>query len=104
MVAQQGVSTTRNAFAGNTQNVYGPSTNQWNGASSNTGRDTIENWNPANWEYRDWHQRGNSAFPIQYPPSTMQPSHGNNYQRTLQYVEQCQTAWNPGESKAPQPN
>lgn len=107
---------------------------QWNSGSSNAGRDTTESWNTPHWDYRDWQHRGTNAFSSHYPSyssetpsryqslnpqessaqktasnissdsSIMQPTHENNYQRTLQYVEQCQVTWNNGADKTSQRN
>ena len=107
---------------------------QWNNAASVNGREAPENWNSPHWEYREWPQRGSVPFSAHYPPhpsdnpsrfhstnpqdisaqksstttssnpSMIQNSHENNYQRTLQYVQQCQTNWNLGVDKTSQPN
>ena len=109
----------RNAYPETSQNVYGPSmhANQWHGASSSSGRETSETWNSPHWQYRDWHHRENIPFSAHYPshpqgsstqkltssnsfdPNIPQTPHENNYQRTLQYVEQCQSNWNSGIDK-----
>ena len=106
---------------------------QWNIAASNNGREAPESWNSSNWEYRDWQHRESVPFSANYPPpssdnssrfhslnpqelsaqksssatsnpSMAQNSHENNYQRTLQYVQQCQTNWNSELDKTSQPN
>jgi hypothetical protein len=110
-------------YTGNNQGTNGPTPHdgQWQHTSSNFGQ-TVDTWNSPNWNYREWQRRDNLSFPSEYPShlaqnhpfhsintegSAQRPSdsemiqrgNGTNYQRTLQYVQQCQESWNSGVDK-----
>ena len=115
-------------YTGSNQGVNGPNPHngQWPHTNSNFGQ-TMDTWNSANWNYREWQRRDNVSFPSEYSShlaqnhqfhstntevsalrptdsEMMQRENGNNYQRTLQYVQQCQETWNSGMDKNPQAN
>ena len=105
-------------YSGSGQGAYGsnPHGTQWLNTNSNVGP-PVGAWGTHNWNPSEWH-RGDTSIPVQYPnqlnhirynnslrsngtshrgaavPGMMQNEHGANYQRTLQYVQQCQTNWN----------
>ena len=111
-----------NQSPGNNQGGYGTNTQgvHWHNSSGITGQQP-DTWNGATWGQREW-QRRDLACPSQYHsvpnrdntfntmisegnpnrgavPEILQPEGGANYQRTLQYVQQCQSNWSNGVNK-----
>ena len=122
MGMQAVTNTVANQYPGNNQGGYGTNTQgvHWHNSSGIAGQQP-DTWNGASWGQREW-QRRDLACPSQYHsvpnrdntfntmisegnpnrgavPEILQPEGGANYQRTLQYVQQCQSHWSNGVNK-----
>ena len=109
-----------NQYTGNNQGGYATNTQGVHWHSSIAGQQPAT-WNGASWGQREW-QRRDPVCPSQYhsvpnrdntfnlmisesnpspgaAPEMLQAEGGANYQRTLQYVQQCQSHWSNGVNK-----
>ena len=127
IAAQDVLTTADNPYSENSPSMYGPNVQhgQWQQPHLD-GLQPVNGWNHPNWSSREWTRR-DGAFSIEHtnsfthdrtfpsmisqdiPQNTGAPgstinANGTNYQRTLQYVQQCQTNWNGGAGGNAQPN